>query len=104
MVCGYIVCSSDGNRPLHLPRSYYKVIELGYMTKDPAAYFDPNVCAKYIKPKPPAGKRQHVERRRKISVSSMVTLRPTNAYPRPSKHASRDLNTGNEPTYPSPHF
>ena len=32
----------------HLPRSYFKVIELGYMTEDPAAYHDPDVCVPYI--------------------------------------------------------
>jgi len=52
MVCGYIICSSNETRP-SIARSYYKVIELGYLTKDPAAYHDPNVCAKYIKPPAP---------------------------------------------------
>ena len=28
-------------------RSYFKAIELGYFTEDPAAYHDPNVCAPY---------------------------------------------------------
>jgi len=32
---------------IHLLRSYYKGIELGYFTEDPAAYHDPNVCAPY---------------------------------------------------------
>ena len=32
----------------HFARSYYKGIELGYLTEDPAAYHDPNVCAPYI--------------------------------------------------------
>ena len=32
----------------NLARSYFKGIELGYLTKDPAAYHDPNVCAPYI--------------------------------------------------------
>ena len=34
---------------LNLPRSYYKGIELGYLTEDPAALHNPNVCAEYIK-------------------------------------------------------
>lgn len=110
---------------LHFYRSYYKVIDLGYMTKDPAAYFDPNVCAKYIKAKPTAtptptptptpspvptptpaatpGKRQHIQKRRKISVSSINTPRPSNSYRRQSEPASRDLDTGNGPRYPLPH-
>ncbi|KAF9653334.1 glycoside hydrolase family 5 protein [Thelephora ganbajun] len=29
--------------------SYYKGVELGYLTEDPAAYNDPNVCAGYVK-------------------------------------------------------
>lgn len=29
-------------------RSYYKGIELGYLTEDPAAYHNPDVCAPYI--------------------------------------------------------
>jgi len=33
----------------HLPRSYYKGVELGYLTKDPSVYHDPDVCAPYIK-------------------------------------------------------
>ena len=33
---------------LCLSRSYYKGIELGYLTEDPAAYHDPDVCAPYI--------------------------------------------------------
>jgi len=32
---------------LHLVRSYFKGVELGYLTEDPAAYNDPNVCAPY---------------------------------------------------------
>lgn len=32
---------------LILFRSYYKGIELGYLTEDPAAYHDPDVCAPY---------------------------------------------------------
>lgn len=32
----------------HFLRSYYKGIELGYLTEDPAAYHDPNVCVPYI--------------------------------------------------------
>jgi len=32
----------------HLARSYYKGIELGYLTEDPAAYHDPNVCVPWI--------------------------------------------------------
>ena len=32
----------------HLVRSYYKAIELGYLTEDPSDYFDRDVCAKYI--------------------------------------------------------
>ena len=31
----------------HFARSYYKGIELGYLTEDPAAYHDPDVCAPY---------------------------------------------------------
>ena len=34
---------------IHFARSYYKGIELGYLTEDPAAYHDLNVCAGYIK-------------------------------------------------------
>jgi hypothetical protein len=30
---------------IHFARSYYKGIELGYLTRDPAAYHDPDVCA-----------------------------------------------------------
>ena len=29
-------------------RSYFKGVELGYLTEDPAAYHDPDVCAPYI--------------------------------------------------------
>jgi len=29
--------------------SYFKGVDLGYLTKDPAAYNDPNVCEKYVK-------------------------------------------------------
>ncbi|KAF9779204.1 glycoside hydrolase family 5 protein [Thelephora terrestris] len=30
--------------------SYYKGIEVGYLTEDPSAYHDPNVCKNYTKP------------------------------------------------------
>lgn len=33
-----------------LSRSYYNGIDIGYLTKDPAAYNDPNVCDPYITP------------------------------------------------------
>ena len=33
---------------VHFARSYYEGIERGYLTEDPAAYHDPNVCAGYI--------------------------------------------------------
>ena len=32
-----------------LPRSYYKGVEIGYLTKDPAALNNPRVCDPYIK-------------------------------------------------------
>ena len=32
----------------HFARSYYKGIEFGFLTVDPAAYHDPHVCAPYI--------------------------------------------------------
>lgn len=38
-------------------RSYFKGVDLGYLTKDPAAYHDPHVCDKYVKKA--AGKRTH---------------------------------------------
>ena len=53
-----VTCGSNGMgvcRPfvelkliLRFTRSYYKGIELGYLTEDPAAYHDPNVCVPYI--------------------------------------------------------
>lgn len=33
---------------LRLPRSYLKAVELGYLTEDPTAYHDPDVCVPYI--------------------------------------------------------
>ena len=52
-------CKSNGTETYHLPfqliltvhvtRSYYKGVELGYLTEDPAAYHDIHVCDPYIK-------------------------------------------------------
>jgi len=39
---------SPGAGGLQRQWSYYKGIELGYLTEDPAAYHDPDVCAPYI--------------------------------------------------------
>ena len=35
-------------------RSYYKGIELGYLTEDPAVYHNPDVCVGYIRAPGPA--------------------------------------------------
>jgi len=45
---GNAFVSSSCHNSSFLTRSYYKGIELGYLTEDPAAYHDPNVCKPYI--------------------------------------------------------
>lgn len=40
---------SASTKDLQKQWSYYKGIELGYLTEDPAAYHDPNVCKNYTK-------------------------------------------------------